>query len=322
MTDIGIIGCGKMANSHVTALMQFENVKIAAVCDTDMARASKLAKKTDANFYTSYEKMLEDESLSLVIICLPPALHGACTQYCARKGVNVFIEKPMGLTVDDCREMLSVCNENGVMLWVGHMQRYSKENQIAKELVDSGEYGKLISISEVRTCAYPGPASPEWLMNKNVAGGGIMYNFGAHTIDMVKYISGSKIVLAECNANFTETGAENAASGYLELENGVSVTFNLMGACAVNRYEIVLYLTNGEIRIKPRKSIVACTSDGVFKKIHDETDEKNIAEETWQQLQLRDVIDSLGSGKAKVSGEYGLEIIEVIEKLYKSAETK
>ena len=316
MTRIAIIGCGKIANAHINALAGIPDAEIAAVCDVSEAKRNEFAERTGANAYASYEEMLSLEEIKLAIICLPPAFHRECTEFCASKGVNVFVEKPMGISSDDCLKMIDACKKNGIMLWVGHMQRYSPENRIAKELIDSGEYGKLLAISEVRTCSYPSPASPAWLMDRKISGGGIMYNFGAHTLDMVKFISGSKVLEAESNISFSKWDSEEAASGFLKLENGVAVTFNLMGRCSVNRYEIVLYLSEGEIRIKPRESISVCGRDGVFKEI------KNTETESWQYLQLCDVLASLESGDANVSGEYGLEIIGDIEKLYSSAGRK
>ena len=316
MTNVAIIGCGKIANSHIQALKNMENVRIVAVCDINEEKSHSLAGKCGANAYTSYAELLDSEEIKLAIICLPPAFHLECTELCALKGVNVFVEKPMAITAGDCEKMIEVCKNNGVMLWVGHMQRYSPENRIAKELIDSGKYGKLLAISEVRTCAYPSPASPAWLMDRKISGGGIMYNFGAHTLDMIKFISGSKVLRAESSISFSEWDSEEAASGFLKLENGIAATFNLMGRCSVNRYEIVIYLSDGEIRIKPRESIMVCGRDGVFKEIH------NTGCESWQYLQLCDVIASLGDGIAKVNGEYGLEIIEDIEKLYSSSGRK
>lgn len=321
MIKTGIIGCGKIANAHVQVLLQLTDAKLTAVCDVDETKRRQLSKKAGAAAYESYEEMLEAEKLDLVIICLPPALHGKCAIYCAEKGVNVFLEKPMGIDTADCEAIIKACKDNEVMLWVGHMQRYSKENRIAKELIASGEYGNVVSVSEVRTCAYPGPASPGWLMKREIAGGGIMYNFGAHTLDMLTYITGSKVKTAESSVSFFNADSENAAFGFLKFENGVSATFNLVGSCAVNRYEIVIYLTKGEIRIKPRKSISVCGTDGVFKKISENEElQGNDTENTWQYLQMRDVLEAVKSGEAKVGGEYGLEIVRCIEALYKSAE--
>lgn len=321
MINIGIIGCGKMAGAHINALLQFDDVKIAAVCDLDEAKRLTAAKTAGANAYSDYTKMLEKEELALVVICLPPAFHGDCVRYCAGKSVNVFIEKPMGIDSQDCRSMVDVCKENSVKLFVGHMQRYLRENQIAKALVESGKYGELVAIHEIRQCLYPNPvSSPKWLMDRSISGGGMMYNLGAHTIDMVQYISGSHASLAECSVNFTETGSENMASGFLKLENGVAVTFNLIGSCRVSRYEKILYLTGGEIRINPHLEVSVCGRDGVFETIADNAViYANGDKDSWQYLQFCDVLAALKNGDVKVSGEYGLGIIETMEKLYKSA---
>ncbi len=320
MVNVGIIGCGKIAGSHITALLKIEDARISAVCDVDEGKCRSFAKKYGVNAYFSYEEMAEKENLELVIICLPPAFHGDCVRFCAEKGINVFVEKPMGLNDSDCRSMIDACAKNEVMLWVGHMQCYSRENVIAKKLVNSGKYGELVSISEIRSCSYPSPASPKWLMNKKIAGGGILYNFGAHTLDMVKYITESEVASCNCNVSLHQEGTENVAVGMLKLENGVTVTFNLVGSCNVNRYEIILYLTKGEIRIKPRQNISVCGQDGVFEKISDANEDNGSL--PWQYLQLYDVISAVKTKKAKVDGEYGLGIIRNLEDLYSSAGVK
>lgn len=321
MINVGIIGCGKMASAHINVLQQFDDVKITAVCDIDEAKRLATAETAGANAYADYAEMLEQEELSLVVICLPPAMHGDCVRYCAGKGVNIFIEKPMGIDTADCRLMIEACKENGVKLFVGHMQRYLRENQIAKALVESGKYGKLVAIHEVRQCQYPNPvSSPKWLMDRSVSGGGMMYNLGAHTIDMAQYISGSCVDIAECGVNFMEAGTENMAVGFLKLENGVAVTFNLIGSCSVSRYEKTLYLTDGEIRINPHLEVSVCGRDGVFETIADNAViYANGDKDSWQYLQFCDVLAALKNGDVKVSGEYGLGIIETMEKLYKSA---
>lgn len=308
-----------MANAHAFELMRIPNAKIAAVCDVDEVKRCELAEKTEAHAYADYVQMLKEEDLQLVMICLPPALHGDCTRYCAKAGINVFLEKPMGISADDCKAMIDACKENGVMLWVGHMQRYSTENRIAKRLIDSGKYGKLIAVNEIRSCKYPGDNSPKWLMDRNVAGGGMMYNLGAHTLDMAQFLGDSRICLSECSANFLDGGAENMASGFLKLENGVAVTFNLVGSCRIRRYQIELYLTEGQIRITPWEKVEAFDKDGNFEVIEETAHLYAEREKTWQYYQLCDVISGVQNGKAAVDGEYGLKIIECIEALYHSA---
>ncbi len=320
MINIGIIGCGKMASAHIDALACIPAARIAAVCDVDEERCRQFAEKCGAQAYTSYEEMTEKENLGLVIICLPPGLHGACACHCAEKGINIFLEKPMGVNSAECRAMIEACRKSGVMLWVGHMQRYSVENRIAKELIDSGDYGRLASINEIRSCEYPKDTSPKWIMDRKIAGGGMLFNLGSHTIDMAQFLAGSRVKAAECSASFLDNRTENMASGFLKLENGVAVTFNLIGSCKGRRYEIDLYLTDGQIRIYPWEKVEACGKDGVFKTIANTKELYESKKNGWQYHQLCDVIDAIENGKdCVVTGEYGLEIIECIERLYSSA---
>ena len=319
MVNIGIIGCGKMAGAHIDALACIPSARIAAVCDVDEEKCRQFSEKSGAKAYTSYEEMTEKEDLQLVMICLPPGLHGDCACHCAGKGINIFLEKPMGVSSAECRKMIEACKKNGVMLWVGHMQRYSIENRIAKELIDSGEYGSLVSINEIRCCEYPKETSPKWIMDKKIAGGGMLFNLGAHTIDMAQFLGDSPVGLAECSMNFLACGMENMASGFLKLKNGTGVTFNLNGSCKGRRYEIDIYLTDGQLRIYPWERVEACGKDGAFRTV---ADTKALYEEQkngWQYHQLCDVIEGVEHREAAVSGEYGLGIIECIEALYRSA---
>ncbi len=322
MVKIGIIGCGKMANAHAFEIMRISDACISAVCDLDEVKRTEFAEKYGAKPYADYTEMTKSVNLDLVMICLPPALHGDCVRHCAQMGINVFIEKPMGIDASDCRSMIDECRKNNVMLWVGHMQKYSVENRIAKELIESGKYGKLVAINEIRSCKYPADTSPKWLMDRKIAGGGMMYNLGAHTLDMAQYLGDSKIRLSECSANFVDGEAENMASGFLKLENDVAVTFNLLGSCKVRRYRIELYLTEGQIFITPWEKVEACGVDGEIKLIKETSQLYADRKEAWQYHQLCDIISAVRNGEKVNSGEYGLGIIECLEKLYKSAGRK
>lgn len=322
MINIGIIGCGKMAGAHIAALAHIPTARVTAVCDVDEAKRNELAEKTGARAYMSYVEMTEKEALQLVMICLPPGMHGVCARHCAEKGINIFLEKPMGIDSGDCRAMIEECKKYGVMLWVGHMQCYSLENRIAKEIIDSGEYGKLIAINEFRCCEYPKETSPKWIMDRKIAGGGMLFNLGSHTIDMAQFLGGSRVDAAACSANFLENGTENMASGFLKLENGVAVTFNLIGSCKHRKYQIELYLTEGQIRISPWERVEACGKDGIFKTVASTKEIYENDEKGWQYYQLCDVVKGAETGTAKVPGEYGLAIIECLEALYRSAGRK
>ncbi len=313
MFNIGIIGCGKISGTHVDALLKMDDVQVRAVCDIDETNRNTIAKKAGAIGYKDYEEMLSNEELDLVMITLPPALHAECACKCAESGVNVFVEKPMAVSSEECKRIISACNENHVKLWVGHMQRYAGWIKLAKKAIDSGEYGKVIAINEIRNTLYPAANSPKWIMNKDFAGGGIMYNLGAHTVDMACFLGNSRVESAVATFAKEDNSVEDAAFGMLKLKNGVGVTFQLSGKTASSRGEIIVYLTDGEIRITPWEKVIACGKDGKFKQIVD----PDISCETpWQSTQLADIVTTLkNGGDPEVSGEYGLNVIEAYEQM-------
>lgn len=311
MIKIGIIGCGKISDAHIRAIDKTDDAKIVAVCDISEESLNSAILKTNAAAYTDYRRMIEETQLDLAIINLPHSLHNPCTCFCAEHGVDVFLEKPMGVSVEDCRQMIDACKNNNVMLWVGHIQRYQPENIAAKQLVASGKYGTLIGIYETRNMNYFSDSRPRWFLDKKISGGGIMMNLGAHTLDKIKYFTESEIEIACGHAEILEgNSVESSIQAFVKTKNAVAATLNLMGCINAVHYETVLYLTEGEIRITLGGGVTACGIDGVFETIP-------IPREVAAELQMQDVLSTLKTTKkAKVDGEYGLDVIRAIEKIY------
>lgn len=313
MFRIGIIGCGKMAASHLKALAEMPDVSVTAVCDISPENREKAAAETGAKPYEQYEDMLKDGNLDLALITLPPALHKDCACKCAEYGINIFLEKPMAVNSQECAEIIAACEQHDVLLWVGHPQRYLPTNRLAKRLIDSGKYGKLMSIHETRNSGYPGKSTLKWLMSKKIAGGGIMFNLGAHTIDMARFLSGSEVDMVQGRLVYHGNEVEDGAFGNLVMKNGVTVNFQLSGRTSAYKYEIILYLSEGEIRITPFSHVDACGKDGVFETIPYNEEE---SAHSHLYVQLRDVIAAVQNKQEPlVSGAYGLAGIETYEKL-------
>ena len=313
MIKVGLIGCGKISADHVSAFEKLEDAKIVAACDLNEENLSAVVEKTGAKAYKDYKEMLSEEKLDLAVITLPHFLHCEATCAAAEHGVNVFIEKPMGMSVSECEKMIDVCEKNNVMLWVGDPQRYHGGNIVAKELINSGEYGELIAISETRCTNYFADWRPKWFLNKKTSGGGILMNLGSHTIDRMKYLTDSDFCEIHGKIHIREGyDIEDTAQVFGVMENGVSVTMNLSGNAESGHYATYLYLTGGEIRITSYCSCVsACKADGVFNDIDVPY------ESSAMNAQIADVIQTLKSGeKPTVSGKYGKEIIQVIESVY------
>lgn len=312
MFKIGLIGCGIISGNHMVAVDTIDDAKITAVCDISKENLERAQEWTGATGYTDYKEMIDKEDLDLVVINLPHGLHGEATRYCAEKKVNILLEKPMGISTQDCQNMIDACNENGVMLWVGHPQKYVPTHVFAKSLIDSGELGELVSCSETRNGEYFSENRPRWFINKKTSGGGIMINLGAHALDKLKFFSGSTIESITGSVHLHEgSDCEDSAQAFVRMANGITGTVNLIGHCKANDNRFTLYLTKGEIRITPSPVVEYCGEDGVFK-THECDAESCIT------YQMQDVIRVMRSGSMQpsVTGEYAMEIISAIKKLY------
>ena len=150
MIRIGVIGCGGRAKSVVNRLVATggDNVKIVAVADPSDEAIASIPQE-----WGTYERCSDGEALSrrddvdVVMIFTPNAFHKQYIVAAMRNGKKVFSEKPLATTIDDCREIMKTQEETGCKLMTGLVLRYSPLYRKIKELLSSGRFGEIISIS-------------------------------------------------------------------------------------------------------------------------------------------------------------------------------
>ncbi|MBQ8004626.1 MAG: Gfo/Idh/MocA family oxidoreductase, partial [Oscillospiraceae bacterium] len=267
MIRAALIGCGKISSGHIHAFETIDDASIVAACDLSEANLNHVCELTGAKPYTDYKKMIDElkSEIDFAIITLPHGLHGEATCYCAERGVNVFLEKPMGLNSEDCQKMIDCCKKNDVMFWVGHLQKYMPVNIVAKELIASGKLGELISFHETRNLSYFSTDRPQWFTSKKMSGGGIMINLGAHSLDKLKFFTDAEISEISGQVHMHEgSDCEDSGQAFVKMSNGVTATLNLIGHIPAYDYHTQLYFTKGEIRLGGTSTVSYCCEDGVF----------------------------------------------------------
>lgn len=312
MTNIGVIGAGKISHRHTEALNNIDGVRIAAIADINYDRARRLSDEYQASVYNDYIEMINKEQLEGVIINLPHKLHKICTKECAARGINILVEKPMAVNARECEEMIEAAKENQVKLMIAHIQRYFPENIKAKEIIESGKLGTLTSIVDERNMYYFSTERPSWFLDKEMSGGGIMMNFGAHSIDKILSLTGSKIdkVVGACGNAMTEYEIEGHAQALIKLENNVTATINFSGYKQFPINETNIHMTNGSLKLETGKGLWIYEGDE-YKQVPIENKHNPF------QLQMNDFINLIREEKhIETSGDYGKSIIEAIEKIY------
>ena len=312
MYKIGVVGAGKIAGAHKNAILGHEQCSLVAICDTVPEKAQKLAEGTDARIYDNYETMQAKEELDAVILNLPHFLHEKVSVYFLDRGISVLVEKPMAITTAECDAMIAAAKKTGAKLAVGHVQRYHKCYRIVKRIIESKQLGELCGIREVRNVDYF-TNRPAWFLDKALAGGGILMNFGAHTLDKVFYTTGLTVkdVFASGNNFLTDDSVEAMAQLLVTFEGGVSGTFCYCGCKGAREYRTDFYFTNGTAQIRDGWDLWVCEADGEFTRVEGCNDSGLI------EAQMVEFVKLLrGEENEMVTPEYGAEVISALERAF------
>jgi predicted dehydrogenase len=315
MLKMGVIGAGIVCERHIIAAEGMDGVQPCAVADIVLEKAQTMAEKHGMRAYASYEEMLEKEELDFVVINLPHGLHREAAVYAAERKLHVFLEKPFANTTVDCDAVMEVAEKNGVVLNIGHVQRYFWHNRKAKELIAAGEIGKLVMMTELRNTIYFTEQRPKWFLNRKMAGGGIFMNYCAHSLDELKWFTDSHIkrVSGKAVAADERFEVDGNAQVFVEMEDGTTAMFAFCGYQAPGMENAVyLYGTEGEIKLAGGKVFLS-KMGGSFTEIapEDPSDDAFVH-------QFHTFIHAVETGTSTpTDGAYGKEIISAIESVYR-----
>jgi predicted dehydrogenase len=182
----GIIGTGWIAESHVESLKQMPDVEIVAAADLIPGKAEKFMKKygvPNVRCYPDHKSMLEAEELDAVSVCTYNTTHAVCTIDSLEKGVNVLLEKPMCVTVEEAAEIIRAEKRSGKLLSIGFQPRMDENMQMIKKIVQSGELGRIYYIQTGGGRRRGIPNST--FIEKKTAGVGALGDIGCYSLDMV-----------------------------------------------------------------------------------------------------------------------------------------
>ena len=313
MRNVCMIGAGAIAAEHLAALDACGEARLLAVADLDAQRAGAAAAKRGARVYTDYREMLRREAPDAVIVNLPHALHEACVLACAGAGADILLEKPMSTTYASCLRMIDACQRAGVLLQVGHIQRYMPHNRAARALIESGALGALAMVCDLRTNPYFTPERPRWFLRKETAGGGISMNYAAHSLDKLCYLTDSALASVQGACTYLAPGADvdGSAQMLVRMESGVSACVSLCGYRAPQVNETLLYFSDGVLRLRTGVSL-EISRGGAFEAV-DASAWPDAFAAQWQ-----DFLAAVRSRRVvHGTGDYAAAIVRAIEGLYR-----
>ena len=186
---IGIIGTGWIATAHIRSYLKLEDVEVVACADLVPGKAEAFCEKYgfSARCYESGHAMLEAEKeLDGVSICTYNTQHAPCAIDALEHGVNVMLEKPFTVTVDEAVAVMKAEKKSGKILTIGYQPRMSTNIQAIKKIIDSGELGKIyyMQAGGGRRIGIPTPFGTSFI-EKETGGIGAMGDIGCYSLDML-----------------------------------------------------------------------------------------------------------------------------------------
>lgn len=282
MIKIGMLGCGKIAQvRHMPEYAENPDAELCAFFDLNFERASEMAAKYGGKAYQSVEELLADPEIDAVSVCVANNAHAELTIKALNAGKHVLCEKPMAVTLEDCEAMVEAAKKNGKFLMIGQNQRLAKAHETAKQLLNEGLIGRVITFRTTFGHGGPetwsvDPGKNTWFFDRKRAAMGAMADLGVHKTDLIQYLLDQRVVkttaqlmtLDKRGADGQLIGVDDNAFCIYEMSGGacgtMTASWTYYGA---EDNSTILYGEKGIMRIydDPAHSIVVKLADGTEK---------------------------------------------------------
>lgn len=221
----GIIGAGGIAQRRtLPVLSEIANAEVIAIMDkksNDMIQIS--TKYHIPNIYENEDDLLRNPDIDAVYIASPVCFHKEQAMKVLAAGKHLLLEKPIGLNLDEAREIADYSKTVSVKSGAAMVMRYHDGHRRIKEMIQNGELGTIVECRGQLTCWFP-EMKGNWRQQKNTAGGGALMDMGIHTIDLLKYLLQDKVSKV---AGMTENKVfhyevEDSASALIKMHKGAT----------------------------------------------------------------------------------------------------
>jgi predicted dehydrogenase len=342
----GIIGAGKVAHLHASALMRVEESIFTAVCSRSRERAQAFARQYQVQPCTTVEEMIKVEGVQAVMVCTPHPAHAETAIAAMAAGAHVMVEKPLASSLADCDAMIAAAKRAGVKLaMISQRRLYAPVQRIKKAIADGKLDRPVLGTATMlgwRDSAYY--ASDPWRGKWREEGGGVLVNQAPHQLDILQWLMGTIEEVSGCwgNLNHPYIEVEDTALALIRFKSGalgniiVSNSQNpaLYGKVAVygrNGAAIGVQTDGGAMFVPGLSKITSPPSNDVWTIPGEEHLLKQWQEEDaaffqgieattyYHQLQIKDFLRAIVENRDPlVTAEEGRKTVELFTAIYRS----
>ncbi len=189
MIKIALVGFGGMGQVHFANYKKIQGCQVVATVNKSPAGREK-ALEVGIAYYEDLETLLKNEEIDLVDICTPTYLHKTHVMKALEQGKHVMVEKPMALHIEDVLEMFAYAKEKGKQIYVAQVVQFTKETEVLRRFVESGELGLVLDGYFERVAGMPEWSQGNWLFDRHKSGV-IPFDLHIHDLDLIISLFGS-----------------------------------------------------------------------------------------------------------------------------------
>lgn len=321
---VALVGLGYYSTDLLApALQQTKNCYLAGIVTGTPSKAEAWKKKyniPDKNIYNyqTFDQVANNPDIDVIYVVLPPSLHKEYVIRAANAGKHVWCEKPMAISVAECKAMIDACKKNKRTLAIGYRLQHEPNTQEYRAIIKQAKLGKIIKAS--CGAGYVENRTDHWKQNKAL-GGGVLYDMGVYAIQGSRLGTGMEpvgVMSAKTSTrrpHIYKNGLDETTEASLMFPGGIMVDIKTSFGENINYLNV--NCDKGDLKVAPYQAYAGVIADSPLGEINHRYDVP------WQQAkQMDDDAMSIMQEKAMlVPGEEGLRDIKVVEAIYKSAAT-
>ena len=233
---LGLIGLGTVGQLHLKHALKLNNTDVVAVADSAKSALENAKSLGVKCTYSDYKRLLENPEVDGVLISLPTHLHLECAKQAAEAHKDIFLEKPIAVTVDEAKEVVLAAQRNSVKLMIGYPMRFNKNFIKLKEDLANGLIGAVENAHAVYVCAGPfvhradghSPVPvPDWWFDAQLTGGGVLVDLGCHIINLMRWLLGEIVDIKGQFGYRYNMGFEDSAMVLARFSSGSLAAINV-----------------------------------------------------------------------------------------------
>ncbi len=289
---VGVIGVGHLGQHHARIYAGMDGVELAGICDTDIRRAKKFARKYRTSTFTDYRQMFGVVNCASVVV--PTELHYNVAKDCLLNGVSVLIEKPVTKFVGEADDLLNIARDRNLIIQVGHIERFNAAVRALDEIPGNVRFIE---------CHRLGP------FKKRALDVGVVLDLMIHDIDIILGLVKSEVVSIDAVGVNILTDHEDLANVRIRFKNGAVANLTASRVTKAEMRKIRLFKDDCYISLDYIKQDAV-----LYRKINNRITGKliNIKKEEPLKKELEAFVNCIRTGERPlVSGEEGRDALKI-----------